>query len=420
VTGEDFLAYAPTVLSWAAVAYRTGAAWRSQPAPGQRALWLTLLCVALALTVLLAPLYLAFDRVLGVPNLARLVGHGFVVGAAWSVQVFLNALTYPAPVARTRNRQAALLFVVALSGLGFLFAHAPVAQESLDFTGTYAQAPYVLEYRLLFSAYLGWALGVVAVLCWRYASLSRGRAMLSSGLRLVSVGALVGIAYIVNQALWAITGRLGVADPLVNPQLLNEVLIAVAITCMVSGATLPAWGPRLGLPGLPRWWSQYRALRQLFPLWRGISMTFPEIALLPPPRSGLHDALAVGQVGRRLRRRVVEIRDGRLALRPYLPAGSADDARHACGRANLSSEDAAPVIEAACLAAALRARIENQTVRTPGAMPPIPTSTNVESESAFLVRVAWAYQRSPIVRAVRDQRGLRDGEGAAYQYAQTR
>jgi hypothetical protein len=126
----------------------------------------------------------------------------------------------------------------------------------------------------------------------------------------------------------------------------------------------------------------------------------PEIALAPPS-SAFADALTVRDLGFRLYRRVIEIRDGGLALRPYLDPGLADRVRATCRAAGLPEQDARAVVEAACLAAALDARGRGEVVRSTQPIPGTEGGADVASEVALLERVAICYRRSPIVRAVR-------------------
>ena len=72
---QAILQYFPVVLLWSAVAYKLPALRRNPRDPALRAYWLTLVSFALALTVLLAPVYVAIDTLSGVPNLARLLAN---------------------------------------------------------------------------------------------------------------------------------------------------------------------------------------------------------------------------------------------------------------------------------------------------------------------------------------------------------
>src|SRR6266540_2108305 len=112
----------PAVLAWAAVVFKLPALRRSAHNPALRAFWLGLVGVALTLTVLLPPVYLAIDRLAGVPNLARPLGHGFALTAGWSVQAFLLLVNYPAAVAWRKVRRRGGVLAVTLVSMATLFA----------------------------------------------------------------------------------------------------------------------------------------------------------------------------------------------------------------------------------------------------------------------------------------------------------
>ena len=130
---RDLLAYGPTALAWAAVAYKLPALRRRPRDPALRAYWLTLLALAAALTVLLPPVYLAIDGLTGIPNLARLLGHGLILATGCAVRSFVGYLSYPDAAARPDPRRSVRDLAVALALLAVLFGLAPVDEESLDF-----------------------------------------------------------------------------------------------------------------------------------------------------------------------------------------------------------------------------------------------------------------------------------------------
>jgi len=83
---RDVLAFVPAILAWAAVLYRLPALRARSGDPAVAWLWLILLSLALSLTALLPPVYVAVDRTTGFPNLARLLANGLVLVACWSTQ----------------------------------------------------------------------------------------------------------------------------------------------------------------------------------------------------------------------------------------------------------------------------------------------------------------------------------------------
>jgi Family of unknown function (DUF6545) len=402
---ELLLADVPTLLAWAAVLYRLPVLWRQFARPGLRANWFAHFALALALTFLLAPAYLAIDAALGVPNLARLLGHASVLIAGWCVTVYFANLALPMDRAQTETKRGGLALALALLLLVLFFRLANIGEEdAFDFTGHFSNRPFVLEYRLVFLVYLAWTMLVLIRLANRYAPVARDRPALAVGLRLLGVAGWLALAYVVHEGAWATASRLGVPYPVPQPEFTKEVLMAMSIGLLLVGATLPAWGPRVGVPELYRWYRQYRACRRLYPLWRDLCRAVPEVALVPPP-SPLGDVLAVRGVRLRLVRRVIEIRDCRLVLRETLPATALDFAREQCEAAALAPAEEQATLEAACLAAALRARELKLMPEAAGHMPPLPNAADLEAEVSLLIDVAAAYQRSPIVRATREAAG---------------
>jgi hypothetical protein len=395
---RDALVLGLPLLAWLATAYRLPALLRRPHHRALQAYWLTLCLLALALTVRLPPLYALIDARAGFPNLAYLLGDALLVGAGWAVQSFLGHLYYPDPRARGALRRGGAIFLGTLVAMTTVFVLAPVDEETSDFMRRYANVPFMPAYRLLLLVYLGSALTSVVVPAWRYARQAHG-VSLRLGLRLVAVGGLVGLACVVHEVLRIAASQLGLDYPLARPDALTESLTAGTIVLTVLGSTMPAWGPRVGLSALYRRAERYRACRRLYPLWRAVCEVSPEIALVSPP-SPLHDALSVRDLGFRLYRRVVEIRDGYLELRAYVEQRAVDDARELCRARRLSPEETVIVVEAASLACGLRARAQGRAARQPAVAAWEPGGLDLATEAAFLGRVADCFAHSPLVRTV--------------------
>ena len=184
---ELVLAIGPLALAWAAVLYRLPVFWHQLEAPGLRAHWLAHLALAVALTFLFAPFYLAFDSVAGIANLARLLAHASVLVSAWCVQVYFAYLALPRDRARATTVRGGALLLLALVLLDLFFHLANVDEDAFDFTGHFAGAPFVLEYRLVFLAYLAWSMVILISLARRYAPLARTRPALFLGLHLLAL-----------------------------------------------------------------------------------------------------------------------------------------------------------------------------------------------------------------------------------------
>ncbi|HET8628983.1 MAG TPA: MAB_1171c family putative transporter [Thermomicrobiales bacterium] len=392
------LLYGPTLLAWLAVAYKFPAYRRRRRAPDIRAFWLTLLALALAQTLLLPPIYVALDRLAGIPNLARLLSNGGGVIGCWILLAYLIQLNYPAAEARPRLRRAALALGGALAAMVVLFALAPVRVEDIEFMRRYGDAPFVAEYRLVYLLAIGGAFAVGARLLSRYAGVA-GRPLLRDGLRLMALGGAVGLGYVVHEAARVVAERADRPFPVPHPELVTAALGATAAALTVVGATLPACGPRVGLPALYERLAAYRASRDLAPLWQALYAAVPMIALSPPP-SWLAEHLSPRDLPFRLYRRVIEIRDGELALRPYIPPGLVEAARGLASAAGVADDDVSAIAEAAGIAAALCARSRGQMPAETATIPLDPGAADLAGEVAILRRVARHYRHSPTVRMV--------------------
>jgi len=387
----------PVAIAWAALLYKLPGFLRRRDDLAQRACCSTLLCFALAMTILLPPLSSGLDRLTGVANLARFLGNAVGLVAVWQAQAFMAYLNHPEERAQSHVRWAGWLLLIALAVMASVFALAPVKHEASDFWRQYRAAPFMPVYRYAFLAYLGAALVHAAHLSWRNAGIADSPALIV-GLRLVTVGCIFGLVY-VAEALLVVSVHLGLDGFLPYANEVAQLFVASAVGCTVVGLTLPAWGSRVGIPALYEWGCRYRAYRRLYPLWAVLYRTVPTIALFPP-RSALDDAFVVRDLQFRLYRRVVEIRDGFLALRPYVDPAIAARARELCEEAGLSQEETEAVVEAASLAAALENRRRGRIVCAGLSSFGMSGGADIGGEVAMLERVARCYARSPIVRAV--------------------
>jgi hypothetical protein len=403
VISVQLLTCGPLVLAWLAVAYRLPVLWRPVEQLGLRAPWGAHLALALALTFLWGPVYVLTDSVAGVPNLSRLLAHSLVLVGCWCVQVYFVHLALPPKTAHRRTLHGGLALLVALVLMGVFFRVADIHEEdAVDFTGHFAGRPFVLEYRLVFLAYLGCSMLILITLARRYAPIVRDRASLFLGLQLLGLAGWFALGYVVLESSSALSERLGLPYPLPRPDLAKQVVMAISLALLLIGATLPAWGPRTRLASLWTWLERYRACRHLYPLWRDLCSQFPELALVEPD-SAIADALAFHDVNLRLVRRAMEIRDAELALRAFLPWGTVAAVRAACNDAGLGADETRATVEAASLAAALRQRSRGAVAPTADIATEPTGGSDLDEEVMYLSRVATAYATSPIVRRYRIQ-----------------
>lgn len=382
--------YGPAALAWVVLAARVLLVHRLPRDPGRRAVWVALSALAVLLTVVTPVSYPTVARVTGVPNLARLLAHAGMLVLAWATHAFLLHANHPPAVARLRSLSYACGLAGVLGLMGILFVLAPTPVDDVWFEARYASTPGVLEYWLVYLAGLTPAFAGMARAGWRFGGASTNPS-LRLGLRLVAAGALCALAYHVHMACYFAANRFGLPYPAPGNWLLDRLLLFAAPVLVLVGAALPAWGARYRLPAPLGWLRWYRTYVTLRPLWLALYRANPGIALAPPPPA-LADLLVPRHLGLCLYRRVIEIRDGRLLLQPYLDPRVAADARDRAARAGLTGLALAAAVEADVLASALR----DQARRPAGCtMPPpaISGGSDLDSDIRFLTEVARAYRR---------------------------
>jgi hypothetical protein len=247
----------------------------------------------------------------------------------------------------------------------------------------------VIGTQLSLVAYYGPAL-------WRIACLARRRARSvhehyrRAGIRAVSTSAGAGLLVILARSALIIAHTCGV--PAAGPTMtVIAVLLGGVVICGIAGIAAG--------PVITRITSQCGLLLaywRLRPLWAALMQAVP------------HVELPAGQTSRlgirwRLLRRVVEIRDAELALRPYWRPDVAARASATTRSAGLSAELQAAIVEAAVVMDAADARIRG----LPPAREPVrenlwPTAgDDLHSEVARLVTVSRVIRRCPILRDLR-------------------
>lgn len=404
---QDTLRLVPVVLAWLAVIYKFPTLKRGLASQAARALWLSLLLFAAALTILFPGVYLAIDGSTNVPNIARLTGHTFVIFASCSsLAVLIHlSLTPKQAVIQVRRAFSLAMTVVIILALCFVLSK-PTAEESIAFTERYADSVFIDVYRFAFIAYVGIMLLAVVRLSFRYRTVSRSRPSMHLGITVVIVGAILGLGYVAHGLLYLFARRSNIPYPIPD-DVASTVLGALSVSTVVVGATMPEWGDFIRIPRAYLWFEKRHACRRLYPLWRDLSDCAPDLVLGSVP-SPLADALSVRDMGIRLYRRVVEIRDGRLAVAGRVPVGTAERAEVLGRAAGLTGHELLAVVEASCLRAATQPNRRQQHITSRGSVPRTITAIELADEVVFLELVADAYQRSPIVKAVAADRAAHE------------
>lgn len=354
----ELFSIAVDLIIWATFAVQLRDLWRDRANPARRALCLMLGFLGVTLMFGSSAVNAAVTRYSGIASFPMLLQHVTTMGSVLLGQVMFLRLTYPAGVSRRPTRFRAARFAAAVLAMTVLFALAPRAGRTTGMGPDSAGDPATVGYLVIFLGYLLVAVVELIRLCARYAR-QTDRVFLRRGLWLACAGLCFELAYLLHKAGYLAACLAGVAVPWREVAVSTWLILPAALLVM-AGCVLPSLGPwvlavrhRLG---------DYRDYRALGPLWRDVTAAFPEV-VLPAPGVGLGGPF--GDLGVRLYRRVIEIRDGQLALRPYVdPAGTAAIVERA-GGAEMSGADLDVLHEAARLATALRARSTGVEARIP-------------------------------------------------------
>ncbi|MET1072169.1 MAG: MAB_1171c family putative transporter [Umezawaea sp.] len=370
--GELLRQYGPTALAWALFLTRR----RREDGARQSVRWV-LLGFAVSLSAL-TPAGFAVGATLGAPAATRLVGHAAMLAVVWAGLEFVVQMN-----GRHRGpRWHAWWITGSFAVMCLLFALAP---------DLLPQSPWILEYCVVYLVAQAPALLLIARLCLRYAGLA-GEPALRLGLRMVAAGSAGSLLYLVHKVLQTAVSRIDFDYPLGHAAVMSKVLPTASTVLVLLGAAIPA---AVG------WLRRYRLFRLLGPLWSALYRADPGIALDPP---GLPDVLVLGRLRSRLYRRVIEIRDGLLALQPYRTLDIATTAREHAASTGLTGDRLEAVVEAITVAAALRSRAAGDPPGTPEV--PVAGGGNLDSDTAFLGRVSLAYRR---YEAATGRAGVRAG-----------
>lgn len=364
------------VLLWGTVLIRLPTLWRDAR---QRAMWATLCSLALAKTFATPGVNTLVDLV--VPY-ARVVPHLLGVATAFFLLRFISLIT---DHGATRPHAARYQRVLAGAVLATLIVLAAVTRGGIAAGGTDltrdSAPPATAAYWVVLNGYLGAVLVVAAALFWRI-SRSAGAGLLRHGLRAMATGTALVALYAVLKTSLIVVHSFGVPMSFASIEPAANALRSFGTIVAIVGAAVPAGGRLRAV------FRAYRSLRALRPLWLVMRRTFPDIILFPRRRA-LLELAGVDDVRLRLYRRVIEIRDGMLALRGHLPAGALTEARRYVGA------DAA-LVEACGIALAL----ERHRARHP------PTENGdhwaeiggeLADEVAWLTEVSAAFSREETV-----------------------
>ncbi|MFJ2954541.1 MAB_1171c family putative transporter [Streptomyces sp. NPDC087270] len=382
--------------------YRMVVARRGEPDPAMRYIGWFAMSMGAALLVLAPASVAALDRFAPVPRAGVLLGAELKMCALTALALIARALGEPGHGTQRRLTWQALATAVAMAAL---FLPAGLRdQGGTGFVDGTSDRWLLAGYDLLFVVYSLRCLALFTTLLGRHARRMPPSA-LRTGLRLMqasgAVGALWTLLLLPDAAHVLRWGRQDTAEDFGSA--------ALAVACVllaVGGATATTWRRVLAAP--VRLVRAARAYRALEPLWSALYEAHPGIALRPSKAGRRRTGKpALRDMQFALYRRVIEIHDGRLSLRPYYPADVRAwlAERGAAGAPAVSGQAAVAALPPGCAssdavteAAALAAAVE---ARRAGLQPPprraaltaaaLPRTGTIDGDVAWLMVVAQAF-----------------------------
>ena len=401
--GEAARVYGPPFLAWVALIGRLVINRLRGPAEDRsKRLVLTYLgALAISFTLQAPGCYEAAGDLLGIPNVAKPLSHWTVLIAAWAARNLLLWMREGGEPVRLSWR---LRFLVAGSvvGTGVLFALADTPVNDVKFNLYYGDRPLVLEYWLVYLVGLMPALVELGRLSWLNLC-DAERPAVRLRLWMSTIGVVAIIAYHVHKGLFFTARRFDLPYSNTFTSVMDKYLTLVAFVLVLLSASLP----RLRVSGdgvIAAWVHRFVTYQRLRPLWLALYRANPQIAL-SPPRSPLLDRLDPRDLDLRLYRRVVEIRDGRLALQAYLDPEAVAGLRERAVREGKTGHQLEAAVEAAILAAGLRARSAGESPPNGPSHAAIHGGRDLGSDTAFLAEVADAFAATRPVRQWSRPRG---------------
>ncbi|MDX3507517.1 hypothetical protein PV755_01025 [Streptomyces caniscabiei] len=331
-----------------------------------------------------------------VPDGGRLLSNSFTLAAATSVLAFMLQLDLEPEEARRSIRRRVLFLGISVTGMTVLFTASQLNDESPQLYALYV---------LIYITYLSVTAMDFGKQTWKQAGQSRRRSQ-RAGLRITAVGCAFALVY----AAYKVFGLISIGLELnllphgvrcstpVSPVrcVFSVTAPALAVLLITVGLTLPAVAWPVSQFLRRRWES--RSFAALAVLWKDITDTTPEVVLASTDSRHRDDS------DFHLHRRVIEINDGVLALRPHRSPRVQQSAERAVAARGLTgTPEGDAIVEAAILRAAIhtkKAETEPATASEPKseATPPPPKTPsrpgNLRAETEWLLLVARAYTRT--------------------------
>ena len=353
--------------------------------------WMAFVFALLAVAFLLriSGVYLWVERAFGPKSLADAVVRTALMAAAFGAQSLIREVSIPNSMrsAWRGSRPTALLVCLSALWSSFIIGHRSGDSQFGSFANV---AGWPTVYAAAFLLYMAYVATDVMLGCWRYAKPADGSLQL--GLRFMAIGCGTTVIYVGFKATAVVRAHSSPISTAVEAGV-GETAAVLAALPIAVGAALPAaerrWRAALD------WRRRYAAHDKLYPLWSALTAVSPGVAL-DPATSRTLDRLRIRDLEMRLYRRVIEIRDGRLALRDALPQSVAESSQARAQVIGLNRWEAEAFVEAKVLEAGLESIAAGDPV---AAQPwkgigPRAESTAVEVEWLRTVAANFAAPRS--------------------------
>lgn len=381
----------PALLLLAVLAYRLPALAEGGAA---RSLWLALLALAGGAIFNITPIAAVVLATMGPSGQAVLVASCSVLASAFVLRL-LGQTT-----GAHNGRTVTWLTVVVLLVMSVPLLVTTPASSRLSLTQqplepTAAGAAWLVHSVAVLSL-LGWALLAGTLLCRRY-SRQAAPGPLRTRLYLIGLGCLTGCGFLAARVTVLVVGLTDSGAQWAALGLtVRNVFLAGALLLIATGAGWPQLVGALGAASTEV--ASARSLLRLRRLWRLMVGVAPGIALAPSPMIRLLSGPL--SLRERLYRRVMEIRDGLMALSPYADADLRGDVTASVVALGSPAATAEVVAEAVWITAAVRAKGAGLDPSDDVAV--ISTAhrggADLAAEVAWLEQVARAHARCPLTR----------------------
>ncbi|WP_328509602.1 MAB_1171c family putative transporter [Streptomyces mirabilis] len=328
-----------------------------------------------------------------VPHVARLLSNSASLSAATSVLAVSFQVNLQPAEARRRIRLRLGLLAASVFGMTVLFVYEQMTHRSPQV--------YAL-YLLLFISYLGFAIVDFLRQAVRQSKSTR-RSSVRIGLRMAAAGCAFALVYTAYKLTVLFSLGLGLhlipdhsqcSSLVTSPCVFSVTSPALAVLLICLGLTLPAVVYPISQARRHRW--EVRSFDTLAPLWQDLSAAMPEIVL---PSGGLDEKASDSDF--LLQRRVIEISDGILALRPYRSQLVQEAAQRTV---DAGTQEGAAIVEAAVVKAALAALQAGHLVDEVAAPSTADAASrkDLRADTQWLIRVTDAYVHRVPVRVADD------------------